>query len=309
LDLHDNLAIIAVLFCQNTAIDWHWLSFFRGSHFAVIAFLFCQNDGAGLGETYFVHESGETTYDVPGGSEPTATAGAAGAAGGDVGGGAEARGGAAAVSRSTGETYYIHEGGDTTYDRPASAAAPAEGEGGLPPGWTAAVSRSMGETYYVRTATGATTYARPVADDQGYGGAAGGAELWEKLFDEATGAAYYLDRATGEQTWERPEALVARGRRARSGARMGSGDAGQDADAAAAPQYIARPLAQTWSGERTPSLRGDEAAPQPAAGEEAAPSGDAGGDPSPPARPTASSPLACCGRRCRRSSMVSATYK
>ena len=95
-----------------------------------------------------MHESGETTYDAPRGSDPPATAGAAG---GVAGGGAEAGGGAAlpagwtaAVSRSTGETYYIHEGGDTTYDRPASVAAPAEGEGGLPPGWTAAVSRSTG---------------------------------------------------------------------------------------------------------------------------------------------------------------------
>ena len=73
---------------------------------------------------------------------------------------------APAVSSSTGDTYYVNETtGETTYDRPGTAAgeAVAAAKEGLPPGWEPVVSRSTGETYFHNMTTDETTYDRPTA--------------------------------------------------------------------------------------------------------------------------------------------------
>eukprot|EP01047_Picozoa_sp_COSAG01_P023225 COSAG01_NODE_1400_length_10454_cov_11.412747_2_plen_291_part_00 len=65
-----------------------------------------------------------------------------------------------AVSRSTGETYFVNgHTGESQYEIPTEAAER------LPPGWEARVSRTTGDTYYVHLASNESTYHRPTAAD------------------------------------------------------------------------------------------------------------------------------------------------
>jgi hypothetical protein len=65
-----------------------------------------------------------------------------------------------AVSRSTGETYFVNDHtGESQYEIPTEAAER------LPPGWEARVSRTTGDTYYVHLASNESTYHRPTAAD------------------------------------------------------------------------------------------------------------------------------------------------
>lgn len=76
-----------------------------------------------------------------------------------------------AVSRSTGETYYVNQAtGESTYERPrGGGGSGGSGSDGvddtrsstLPDGWTAAISRSSGEAYFVNSLNGESTYERP----------------------------------------------------------------------------------------------------------------------------------------------------
>ena len=75
-----------------------------------------------------------------------------------------------AVSRSTGEIYYVNRvTGDSTYEHPATMAVQPNSVGSgaavnttvdmeLPTGWEATVSQNTGQTYYVNTLSGEFTY-------------------------------------------------------------------------------------------------------------------------------------------------------
>ena len=56
-----------------------------------------------------------------------------------------------AVSRSSGELYWISDQGESTYHRPAVP----------PPGWTVQISRSSGDIYYYNVLTGESSYDVP----------------------------------------------------------------------------------------------------------------------------------------------------
>ena len=130
-----------------------------------------------------------------------------------------------AVSRTTGETYYVNvESGETTYEWPESNQSPAPAmppdspdhrhvrkEYQLPRGWESRVSRSTGETYYVNSTTGETTYDFPTeaVDTAPHAGAEAPAvealpDGWSTGVSRSTGEIYYVNLHSGETTYDYP---------------------------------------------------------------------------------------------------------
>ena len=73
----------------------------------------------------------------------------------------------ASVDPSSGRTYYVGPGGQTSWEKPQQAPAPPPmppppppGEPSMPPGWTSSVDPSSGATYYVGPG-GVTTWEHP----------------------------------------------------------------------------------------------------------------------------------------------------
>ena len=80
-----------------------------------------------------------------------------------------------AVDPGSGNTYYVHASGQTTWDMPtapmaeASMAPPPPPAGPppgtmaqiMPPGWTSAVDPASGRVYYANATTGATSWTYP----------------------------------------------------------------------------------------------------------------------------------------------------
>eukprot|EP01047_Picozoa_sp_COSAG01_P030756 COSAG01_NODE_2156_length_8253_cov_15.131280_2_plen_768_part_00 len=166
------------------------------------------------GETYYVNtETGDSTYDRPTTAAASSDATIDNTLSSMQGDGEYMEtedtlplGWEAAVSTSTGETYYVNtETGDSTYDRPTTAAASSDATvDGLPSGWEVAVSRSTGETYYTNTESGESTFERPSNS------ATTNEEASDKLppdwtmIQSSSGDYYYHNEQTGDTTWEKP---------------------------------------------------------------------------------------------------------
>jgi len=165
----------------------------------------------------------------------------------------------AIVDPSSGDTYYAHESGETTWDRPAPAMPPGQSQtppsslpgsmhstdddndddddndnrdddnnDDLPPGWIAVVDPDSGDTYYVNEATGETTWDRPSSpsnhasqsslhasqrsvNSSGHGTNASSDDNderlppgWLAVLDPDSGDHYYVNESTGETTWDHP---------------------------------------------------------------------------------------------------------
>jgi hypothetical protein len=96
----------------------------------------------------------------------------------------------AAVSSSTGDTYYINNINDErTWDFPTETAAESAAktlEAGLPKGWKCKVSGTTGETYYFNSESGETTWETPQDPDS---------DPLKEIFDHADmGSKGHLDR-------------------------------------------------------------------------------------------------------------------
>ena len=96
---------------------------------------------------------------------------------GPAGAGQLPPGWSAAVDPASGNTYYAHVSGQTSWDVPTMAGmgaggvpppppgAPPPGQGAevLPPGWTSAIDPASGRTYYMNTVTNETSWTYPQA--------------------------------------------------------------------------------------------------------------------------------------------------
>ncbi|KAL9179415.1 hypothetical protein ACHAXT_008705 [Thalassiosira profunda] len=138
----------------------------------------------------------------------------------------------AILDPSSGDYYFAHENGETTWDRPTfpglSVASTADDDSAsqqqseftedevLPPGWFAAVDEDSGDKYYCNEITGETTWDLPTAPATDNQSAAdlslsqdGDASLppgWFAVTDPSSGDDYYVREETGETTWDRPQA-------------------------------------------------------------------------------------------------------
>jgi len=103
----------------------------------------------------------------------------------------------------SGKTFYYKAAtGETTWERPAAAAA-----GGLPEGWTEHVDPGSGKTFYYKAATGETSWDKPAAASKPAEGAL--PEGWTEHVDPGSGKTFYYKAATGETSWDRPAAAAA----------------------------------------------------------------------------------------------------
>ena len=178
---------------------------------------------------------GHAEYGVdPAAAKNKSVEGAAQGGGDDPFAGRLQHGWQAITSRSSGETFFWHEGRDETRWEPplktddaaeyaaaaavaaeadqateevvqteeaSSAASPkasgcVEDEHELPPGWSAEVSRKTGEVFYHNSNTGETQWEVP------------GIELpedWVAVSSRTTGETFYYNEKSGDTTWEKPK--------------------------------------------------------------------------------------------------------
>lgn len=131
---------------------------------------------------------------------------------------------------SGGYFYYNATTGETSWERPAGMADPAQVAPQIQSSeWAEMYDEQSGRPYYYNATTGETSWEKPAGFSPGSGAAgvategptgtgrqpdaaapdSGATTEWEEMYDSGSNRTYYYNRTTGETSWEKPAALSA----------------------------------------------------------------------------------------------------